>query len=159
MNQGLDPRVVKLNRLATLLDSQFRVPFTQFRIGLDGLLGLLPVYGDVFSFLISLTLIVMIARMGVPASVLVRICFNSLMDFVIGLVPFLGDFADFFFKSNLKNVKLAQKYFERPQKVSTQSWLLIVGVSGSILLIFVAAAGTMLWLVFQLLYYFQSTLQ
>lgn len=153
-----DVRVAKLNRMATLLDSQFKIPLTQFRIGVDSLLGLVPVYGDVLSFLLSLYIIIQIARMGVPAPILVRICFNSFMDFVIGLVPFLGDFADIFFRSNLKNVQLAQKYFEKPKKVSAQSWLLIGGISAAILLIFVSAVGTLFWLVFQLLNYLQSTL-
>src|SRR5688572_27554483 len=133
----VDPRVAKLNRMATLLDSQFRIPLTQFRIGLDGLIGLIPFYGDVFSFILSLFIIISIARMGVPAPVLVRICFNSFMDFVVGMVPFLGDLADVFFKSNLKNVQLAQKYFEKPKKVSTQSWLLVGGISFLILAIFI----------------------
>lgn len=154
--QHLDQKVAKLNRMAALLDSQFRVPFTQFRIGLDGIIGIVPFYGDVVSFLLSLWIIISIARMGVPAPILVRICFNSFMDFVIGLVPFFGDFADFFFKSNLKNVKLAQKYFERPKKVSAQSWLLIVSISLLIIGIFVTVVGTTFWLLFQLLDYLKT---
>ncbi len=154
-----DSKIVKLNRLAILLDSQFRVPFTQFRIGLDGLIGLVPIYGDFVSFLISLSIVVTIARMGVPAPILLRICFNSLMDFLVGLIPFFGDFADIFFKSNLKNVKLAQKYFEQPKKVSTQSWILVGGITLSILVLFVATVGTLFWLVFKLLNYLQASYQ
>ncbi len=154
--QHLDHRVAKLNRIATLLDSQFRIPFTQFRIGLDGIIGVVPFYGDIASFLLSLWIIITIARMGVPAPILVRICFNSFMDFVVGLVPFFGDFADFFFKSNLKNVKLAQKYFERPKKVSAQSWALIACISILIIAIFVTVVGTSFWLLFQLLDYLKT---
>jgi len=154
--QHLDRKVAKLNRMATLLDSQFQVPFTQFRIGLDGIIGIVPFYGDVASFLLSLWIIITIARMGVPAPILVRICFNSFMDFIIGMIPFLGDFADFFFKSNLKNVKLAQKYFEKPKKVSAQSWLLIAALSILIIVIFVSVVGTTFWLLFQLLDYLKT---
>lgn len=152
-----DAKVAKLNRMATLLDSQFQIPLTKFRIGLDGLIGLIPIYGDIFSFILSLVIIIRIARMGVPSPILVRICFNSLMDFLVGLIPFLGDFADIFFKSNLKNVQLAKKYFEAPKRVSTQSWLLIGGISTAILLFFVSVVGSLFWLVFQLLNYLQNT--
>ncbi|MEZ4815016.1 MAG: DUF4112 domain-containing protein [Bdellovibrionota bacterium] len=146
-----EAELARLNRLANLLDSKFRIPYTQFRIGLDGLIGLVPIYGDVVSFLLSFIVIVMIARMGVPTSVLIRVCMNSLLDFVIGLVPFAGDLADIFFKSNLRNVRLVQRYYATPQRVKTQSFLLILSLSVGILLILLLVVGTLLWLVFQLL--------
>lgn len=139
-------KIAKLDRLAIFLDSKFRIPYTQFKIGADSIIGLFPVYGDLLSLLLSLYVVLMIARMGVPPSVLMRVCANSLLDFVIGVIPFVGDFADIFFKSNLKNVRLAKDYFSQPQKVSRQSWFIIIGFFTLIIGVFVASSVLVVWL-------------
>ncbi|OYD24999.1 DUF4112 domain-containing protein [Oceanimonas baumannii] len=99
----------KLDRLAWLLDSAIRLP-GGLRIGLDGMMGLIPGVGDLAGALFSSYILLQAARMKVPVSVLARMAFNILLELVIGSIPVLGDLFDFFFKANRRNVRLMEKY-------------------------------------------------
>lgn len=100
-------RVVRrLERLAYLMDARFRVPGTEFRVGLDGLLGMLPVAGDAASMAISLYIVVEAQKLDVPAHVTARMLGNIFLDAAVGTVPVLGDVFDMAFKANLRNLKL-----------------------------------------------------
>ncbi len=119
----------KLNRLARLLDSTFRIPGTQFRFGLDGLVGMIPGIGDAVGAIISSHILTQAAQMGAPKSLLIKMAFNIGIDAILGLVPVVGDIFDFVWKANLRNVQLLNDYLEQPQKTITHSRL-FVGVLG-----------------------------
>ena len=96
------------------MDDGFKVPFTDFRIGLDPIIGLVPVAGDLISFAISALIVVALVRHGkFSRSVVMRMVGNIVIDLIIGGIPVIGDAWDFFFKANRKNLKLARKHFER----------------------------------------------
>ncbi len=141
-----DLDLARLDRLAWLLDSRFRIPFTQIRIGVDGLVGLVPLYGDAISFLISLGVIFYVAKMGVPRALLLRLCINSILDFIIGIIPFFGDVADIFMKSNLRNVAIARKYFEHPQREHRRTRVYIFGVIFAFAILFISSIAFVFWL-------------
>ena len=101
----------KLDRLAWLLDSAIRLP-GGFRIGLDGIIGLVPGVGDLTGAVFSGYILLQAARMKLPFTLLARIGFNILLELVIGSIPILGDLFDFAFKANKRNVRLMNKYFE-----------------------------------------------
>jgi hypothetical protein len=125
----------KLNRLAWLLDNTFRIPGTQIRFGLDGLIGLIPGIGDAAGAVISSHILTQAAQMGVPKSILLKMAFNIGFDAILGIVPVLGDISDFMWKANLRNVQLLNDYLEQPEKTVTHSRL-FVGLLG-----FVAFCG------------------
>jgi hypothetical protein len=100
----------RLERLAWLLDSSIPLPATGFRIGLDGLIGLIPWFGDVFGGAISSYIIAEAARMGVPKPTLIRMAFNILVETLIGAIPLVGDLFDFAWKANQRNVHLLQAH-------------------------------------------------
>ncbi|MDP5290914.1 DUF4112 domain-containing protein [Oceanimonas sp. CHS3-5] len=102
----------KLDRLAWLLDSAIRLP-GGFRIGLDGIMGLVPGVGDLAGAALSSYILLQAARMKLPAGVLARMGFNVLLEVLIGSIPILGDLFDFGFKANRRNVRLMGEYFER----------------------------------------------
>nr|MBA2483476.1 DUF4112 domain-containing protein [Nitrosomonas sp.] len=106
----------KLNRLAWLLDNSFRIPGTQMRFGLDGLIGMIPGIGDAAGAVISSHILTQAAQMGAPKSLLLKMGFNIALDALLGLIPFIGDISDFVFKANQQNVKLLNDYLEQPQK-------------------------------------------
>lgn len=108
-----DPRVARLQRLARLLDARFRIPGTSLRLGLDGVLGLVPGIGDAATGLVSLGIVAAAARMGAPRSLLLRMLANVAMDTVVGAVPLVGDAFDIAFKANLRNLALLQKHLQR----------------------------------------------
>jgi Domain of unknown function (DUF4112) len=98
-----------LDSLADLLDSRFVVPGTNIRFGLDGVLGLVPVVGDVLSALVSLYLIQRASKLGLSRWIQARMVGNVALDTLIGAIPILGDAFDVAFKSNKRNMALVRK--------------------------------------------------
>ncbi|WP_107850382.1 DUF4112 domain-containing protein [Oceanimonas marisflavi] len=101
----------KLDRLAWLLDSAIRLP-GGFRIGLDGIIGLVPGVGDLTGAAFSGYILLQAIRMKLPFTLLARMGFNIVLEVLIGSIPILGDLFDFAFKANRRNMRLMEKYFE-----------------------------------------------
>lgn len=108
-----DAALARVERLAMLLDSQFRLPGTTLRFGLDGLIGLLPGVGDTATLAMALYVVVEARRMDVSTSTILRMLFNVGLDWLIGLIPFAGDIFDFGFKCNRRNVELIRRDLAR----------------------------------------------
>jgi hypothetical protein len=100
----------RLERLARLLDSEFRVPGTRFRFGVDGLIGLAPGVGDAVGLALSSYIVMEAWRLGVPPQVLVRMIANIVIDSAVGAVPIAGDLFDFVWKANRRNVDLLLRH-------------------------------------------------
>ncbi len=98
--------------IARLLDSQFRVPFTRWRFGLDGLVGLLPGAGDIATALVGAYGLVVAYQLGAPASIHMRMALNLLLDAGIGFIPVVGDLFDFAFKANIRNERMLLRWLE-----------------------------------------------
>jgi len=95
------------------MDSQFVLPGTNFRIGLDPLIGLIPVVGDLTSSLVSTYPIWEARRLGAPKRLIARMMANTLFDTAVGLVPVVGDAFDALFRSNMINMALLRRHMER----------------------------------------------
>ena len=108
-----DADMARVERLARLLDSEFRVPGTGLRFGLDGLLGLLPGVGDTATLLMALYLVAEARRLGASFAPVLRMLFNVVLDWLVGLIPFVGDIFDFGFKCNRRNVDLLRRDLRR----------------------------------------------
>jgi len=102
--------IQRLDRLAWLLDSSVRVPLTGLRVGIDGLIGLIPIVGDAASAGLSLYLIAEARRFGLPKPVQIRMLGNMLVDAGLGAIPIVGDLFDFGFKANRRNVALLRRF-------------------------------------------------
>jgi hypothetical protein len=105
-----DEQLAQLEWLADLLDSRFILPGTNIRFGLDGVIGLVPVVGDIISALISFYLISRASELGLSPWVKARMVWNVALDTVVGAVPVLGDMFDVGYKSNRRNIALARRY-------------------------------------------------
>ena len=108
-----DEQLAQLEWLADLLDSRFVIPGTNVRFGLDGVIGLIPVAGDLISALISFYLISRASELGLSPWVKTRMVWNVVLDTVVGAVPVLGDMFDVSFKSNRRNIALAKRYLAK----------------------------------------------
>lgn len=106
-----DVDLKRLDFLARLLDNQFRVPFTNWRFGLDGIIGLVPYVGDLAGFVISGFLLRTMVKKGAGPVLILRMMGNYVIDTLIGIVPVVGDLFDFGFKANRRNVDLLKKYY------------------------------------------------
>jgi hypothetical protein len=98
--------VERLQRLAHLLDDRFRIPGTRYRIGLDGLIGLVPGIGDAVTTLLALYIVLEARRHGVPLRKLGRMGVNVGIDALVGAVPLVGDLFDVAWKANRRNLEL-----------------------------------------------------
>ncbi|KAI1320455.1 hypothetical protein EDD11_000840 [Mortierella claussenii] len=97
---------------AKVLDTGLNLGFA--KIGIDPIIGLVPVAGDAITMMLALRLIHTAQKADIPKSLTQRMLFNVALDFGIGLVPVIGDFGDFLFKANDKNAKLFEAYlYER----------------------------------------------
>src|SRR5215470_13189258 len=106
----------RLEQLAWLLDRAFHIPGTRIRLGLDALLGLLPIGGDVLTGLVQAGLVlVALSHYKVPKTVAARMAANVLIDIAIGAIPLLGDLFDVVFKANTRNIQLLERYRHQGQ--------------------------------------------
>jgi hypothetical protein len=106
--ESVSDDLARLRGLARLLDSAIRLP-GGYRIGLDGLIGLIPGIGDVIGAGAGAYIVVQAARMGATTSTLVRMIVNVLLEVVVGVVPVVGDLFDFAWKANDRNIELLER--------------------------------------------------
>jgi hypothetical protein len=105
--------LARLDTLATVMDSAFRIPGTNVVMGVDALLGLVPVIGDAISGAIGGYIIWEAKRLGVSRFLIARMTMNTTIDTVVGAIPVLGDVFDVAYKSNHKNVALLKSHIEK----------------------------------------------
>jgi hypothetical protein len=108
----MDQSVTRLEGLARLMDGVFVVPGTNIRMGLDAIIGLVPVAGDVISGLISSYLIWEARQLGAPKWLIARMMANTLIDTTVGAIPILGDAFDVMFRANVKNLALLRRHMQ-----------------------------------------------
>lgn len=113
MKEDIESRVQAIEQLAELMDSQFRLPGTKMRIGVDTLVGLIPGIGDTISLSIAGYIVFQSARLGVGTQRLMQMMINIFVDWLIGLIPIIGDFFDIGWKGNLKNAALLRDYVDQ----------------------------------------------
>jgi hypothetical protein len=110
---GTEGAVARMEALARLMDGAFVLPGTNIRLGLDAIVGLVPVAGDVISGIISSYLIWEARQLGAPKWLIARMMANTLLDTTIGAIPVVGDAFDIFFRANMKNMALLRRHMEK----------------------------------------------
>jgi hypothetical protein len=100
----------RLRWLARLMDARFVIPGVGARVGLDGLIGLIPGIGDTAGMLVSAYIVYRGHRLGAPPSLVGRMAANVAIDYLVGSVPVLGDLFDVAFKANMRNVDLLDRW-------------------------------------------------
>ena len=137
----------KLDRVAWYLDSAVPIPGTRLRLGVDPLIGLVPVVGDTIGALLSCYILNQASRMGAPLSVLVRMVFNILIDAMVGAIPLLGDLFDVAWRANRRNVELLRRYQDQPTRTVWQSRALATVLIVTVLAVVIAIGWLMVTLI------------
>lgn len=96
--------------IARLLDSQFRLPGTNFRFGWDAIIGLIPGVGDIAGTVIGLYFVYRSFQEKIPLRVIVLMILHLLLEMVLGAIPLLGDYFDAYYKASTRNLKLLRAY-------------------------------------------------
>jgi hypothetical protein len=118
-----------LNMLASLLDDFLRIPGTNFRFGLDAIIGLVPGIGDLITSVASFLIILAAWQRRMPKVTIARMVANIAIDTLVGAVPLAGDAFDAAWKSNRKNLAILQR--EKTVEAGGQTWrdwLFLLGI-------------------------------
>lgn len=132
-----------IERFSRVMDSKFVIPGTKIRFGIDPLFSLLPVVGDLITYIISAMLIYTMHNHGASRKVVIKMIANSTLDAVIGTIPLVGTVFDIFYRSNDRNVRLLKEhYFEGKHQGSGNGTLIVIAL---VAIIIVAAAFYGMW--------------
>lgn len=110
--------LARVERLARLLDTAYGIPGTKIRFGLDPLLGLLPVVGDLGGAALSAYLIYQARRLKLPKSAIARMIGNVAVEAALGAIPLAGDMFDLFWRANIRNARIMRRHMEHMDKIS-----------------------------------------
>jgi hypothetical protein len=144
--------VRRFARLSHLLDRAFRIPGTQWRFGLDALIGLVPGLGDVAASMAGMYGLWIARQLGAPVAVQARMVMNLAIDGLVGLVPLVGDLFDFAFKAHTRNHALLEQWLASPHQTRKSSWA-VLG-AGAVLLL--ALLGAAVWILVNALQWLAS---
>jgi len=135
-------RAAGIRTLAKMLDSAVKIPGTGIRVGAESVFGLIPVVGDIAGAALSGYIVLASARLGAPASTIVRMMVNIGIDTLVGSVPILGDMFDVGWRANMRNVELLDSHLVgAPGAKKANRW-----VTAAVLLALVLLAIGAVWL-------------
>jgi hypothetical protein len=123
--------IQRLRKLSRLLDNAIAIPGTTFRIGLDPVLGLIPGAGDFVGTALSAYIVIEAARLGIPRAALGKMVSNILLESLVGAIPVVGDWFDFAWKANTKNMELLEAHLGvSPESQKVNRWFIFLLVAG-----------------------------
>ncbi|MBO1346740.1 MAG: DUF4112 domain-containing protein [Hormoscilla sp. GUM202] len=135
--------IERLRTISRLLDNAISIPGTDYGVGIDPLLGLLPVGGDLISSIFSAYMVVEAARLGLPRESLIRMVTNLILDTLAGTVPVLGDLFDVAWKANARNMELIESHMQSPlSSQKADKWFVFLLLTGLGLMVVGAATLT-----------------
>ena len=112
-NLTREQRLVRLETIAKLLDVAFILPGTKVRYGIDGIIGLIPVVGDIIATALSLWLVREARALGAPWHITARMLGNVAIQCTVGAIPVAGDAFDVLFRANMRNARLLRRWLDR----------------------------------------------
>jgi len=112
---GDDPASIRqrIEALELVLERSFRIPGINVPVGLDSIIGLVPVLGDIITAGMGAYIVWEANNLGLPKWKLARMAGNVAFDSLLGSVPVAGDAFDLFFRSNSRNLRIIKKHLDR----------------------------------------------
>ena len=135
-----------LDLLSRVLDTWFRVPGTNIRFGLDGIIGFVPGVGDLLGGLASCIIVLAAYFRGVPLITIARMVANLAIEVVVGLIPVLGNLFDIGWRANRRNYKLLEGSIADPRRHTLASWLVFAALAIVLVSIMLLPALLLAWL-------------
>jgi len=142
-----------LGRIENLLDEAFRVPGTRVRFGLDGIVGLVPGFGDVLAGLLSLVIPIAAWTRGVPYVTLLRMAVNIGIGVLVGTIPVFGDIFDIAWKANRRNYRLLRQHLGEPRRNTWRDWAFLAAIAIGLAAAFALSILLVIWAVIWLINY------
>ena len=112
---GRDPQSIRqrVELLEHILERAFTLPGINRRVGLDAMIGLVPIVGDLIAAAIGAWIVWEARNLGMSRWQIARMSANVGIDTVLGAVPLIGDAFDLLFRSNSRNLKIIRKHLDR----------------------------------------------
>src|SRR5687768_9274510 len=120
------PGIEWIERIAQWMDSRFVIPGTDIRFGIDPMMSLFPIIGDLMTYVVSCVLIYTMYNEGASRKVVIKMILNSTLDAIIGAIPLVGTVFDIFYRANDRNVKLLKEHYLEGKHQGSGTGLLIV---------------------------------
>ncbi len=145
-----------LDVLSRVLDTWFRVPGTNIRFGVDGIVGFVPGIGDLLGGMASCIIVLAAYFRGVPFITITRMCANLAIEVVAGLVPVFGNLFDIGWRANRRNYHLLEQTLAAPRRDTARDWLFMGLLGLGLLLLAMLPFLLLLWLGGSLLHSLQA---
>ncbi len=145
------PNLYWVEEMVRLMDSRFKIPGTKFKFGLDPILGLVPVAGDLASFAISGGLVLYMVKFGASRKVIILMLLNITLDATIGSIPLIGHIFDFYYKANSRNINLLKKHYGEGKYKGNGTGIIIL-----VALILIGLIFLILWSIWKLFAWFST---
>jgi len=145
MERDRNTALERIEAISRLMDSQFRIPGTQIRFGLDPILGLFPFAGNLAGYLVGAYLIFEMYRNGASGKLLVKMTGNVILDAIFGTIPYIGIIPDIWYKANNRNIRLLKQHYKEG-KHGGSGW----GIILVILAILFGLIGLLIYLTYEL---------
>ena len=112
LSPEIEAKLQGLENIAWTMENLIPLPATSVRLGLDSFLGIIPIFGDIFTVLPAIYVIRSAAQLGASRRLLIRMCLNVAVDLVTGLVPIIGDVFDATWNASTRNTQLLRFWLE-----------------------------------------------
>ena len=104
-----EEKLLRLKLLSERLDNSIKIPGTNQKIGIDAIVGIIPILGDFIGAIFSTYILYSGIKMGVSSKIVKKMATNIAIEFIIGSIPIIGDIFDALWKANKRNVELIEE--------------------------------------------------
>lgn len=123
-----EERLKRLRTLSERLDESFKIPGTKYKIGIDPIIGLIPVGGDLIGGILSTYIMYSGMKMGASPKIITQMAVNIVIEFAVGSIPIIGDLFDFFWKANKKNMELIEEVTLEKKRIRGTNYLILAAL-------------------------------
>ena len=119
---GREPLAVlrRIEIMEHVLERSFTIPGVNRKVGLDAIVGLVPVVGDLVTAVMGAYIVWEASNLGLPKWKLWRMAANIAIDTGLGAIPLVGDAFDLFFRSNTRNLRIVKRHLEKHNPLVVQ---------------------------------------
>ena len=143
----------RLRAVTQLFENAWRIPGTNWRFGLDALLGLVPGAGDIAGALVAVYGLHVARDLRTPNVIQLMMLMNIALDALVGAIPLIGDLFDFAFQAQTRTLKLLDAWMAVPDRAARRSRRSLVLIPLMILIVFATLTALAVWMIFILIHW------
>lgn len=138
-----EEKLLRLKLLSERLDNSIKIPGTNQKIGIDAIVGIIPILGDFIGVIFSTYILYSGIKMGVSSKIVKKMAANIAIEFIIGSIPIIGDIFDALWKANKRNVELIEEATLENQENYRLNYLIMASLIIIILCLILVFLGSL----------------